>query len=555
MRKYLIFFTIFTAVLAQETGARYLVVTPDSFYNSIQPLVEWKHRMGYKTKVVKLSQIGSTTSAIKSYVADAYDNWDITPEYLLLVGAPNNIPFYPFPYSYYYVYSDNYYTNMDSDIYNEILSGRLNVHNNIELQTAVNKMLLYEKTPDMSDSSWFINACLIAREDYNTYPPPPYGDDSIYWSDIRHAKSYMLAHGYNTIDTLSKLLGNNASTVVNRVNQGRAFVLYRGTATNNWYTPFAVDVNQTQNGNKLPIVISATCGTLSSSGSPTTAERWFYTGTPTLPRGAAGYFATTTSGSNIAHLRSAVAKGFFNGLFAQGKRTFGQVCEAGRLNVYTMYSSSNEYRGFTTIGDPSMRIWTAIPQPLEVYHDSFLSVSDTSLIIAVQHNEWPVESALVCVMLDTIVYDYGYTGSDGVIFLDFDMLFEGNMHITVTAHNKIPYLDSIPVRATGVNDLTPPVEVRQSFIEAAPNPFSKLTTIRYMIHDPGSMMKDPALRIYDASGRLVKSLYHESSIMDHESVVWWDGTDNRGNRLPAGVYFVRAGSVSEERSIPVVLLE
>ncbi|MBE0433094.1 hypothetical protein IBX73_06475 [candidate division WOR-3 bacterium] len=553
MRKYLISFVILTAAaLAQETGARYLVVTADTFYSSIQPLVEWKHRMGYRTKVVKLSQIGSTTSAIKSYVADAYATWDIRPEYLLLVGAPNYIPFYAFAYT---CYSDNYYTNMNADIYNEILSGRLNVHNVTEAQTAVNKMLLYEKTPDLTDPSWFINACLIAREDYNTYPPPPYSDDSIYWSDIRHAKSYMLANGYNTIDTLSKLLGNNASTVVNRVNQGRAFVLYRGTATNNWYPPFAVDVNQTQNGNKLPIVLSITCGTLSSSGSPTAAEKWFYTGTPTLPRGAAGYFATTTSGSGIAHLRSAVAKGFFNGLFAQGKQTFGQACEAGRLNVYSMYSSSTEYRGFTTIGDPSMMIWTAVPKPLEVYHDSYLSVSDTSLIIDVQHNEWPVESALVCVLLDTVVYEYGYTNVSGVIVFNFDTLFEGNMHITVTAHNKIPYLDSIPVQPTGISEITPAVEARLSFIEASPNPFTRTTKMRYLILDPGYSTDDYSVGIYDASGRLVRSLDQGSIIQNQESVLWWDGTDNRGNRLPAGVYFVRAGSIREERSIPVVLLE
>lgn len=543
MRKYLVLFAILAgAGLAQDSGARYLVVTADTFYNSIQPLVEWKHRMGYKTKVVKLSQIGSTTSAIRSYVSDAYVNWDITPEYLLLVGAPNYIPFY----SYYDCYSDNYYTNMDADIYNEILSGRLNVHNVTEAQTAVNKMLMYEKTPDLSDPLWFINACLIVNEENSTYY------DSIYWSDVRHAKAYMLAHDYNTIDTLSRLLGNNASTVINRVNQGRAFVLYRGNATNNWYTPFGVYPDQTENGNKLPIVISATCGTLSSSGSATTAEKWFYTGTPTVFRGAAGYFATTTSGWNMAHLRSAVAKGFFNGLFAQGKETFGQACEAGRLNVYSMYYSSGEYRGFTTIGDPSMRIWTAVPQPLEVYHDSFLSVSDTYLTVTVQHNEWPVDSALVCVLLDTIVYEYGYTGGDGVIVLNFDTLAEGNMHVTVTARNKIPYLDSIPVRCTGVNELTPPVEVKQSFIEATPNPFSKLTKVSFGIEHSAERI---VISVFDAAGRLVKSFYHESGIIDHESVVWWDGMDDRGNRMPAGVYFVRAGALNEAQAIPVVLLE
>ncbi len=532
---------------AQETGARYLIITPDTLYQSIQPLAQWKNRMGLKTKVVKLSQTGSTATAIKNYVYNAYLTWQIKPEYLLLVGAANYIPYY-----YTYSYGDQYYTNMDADIYNEILSGRLNVHNVSEAQTAVSKILKYEKTPDLTDTLWFINACLIANEDGYTYPPPPYGDDSIYWSDVRNAKSQMLANGYNTIDTLSRLLGNNSSTVISRVNQGRSIVMYRGCGTNTWYYPFSVDPNQTQNGNKLPIVLSFTCGTLSYSSSPTISERWLYTGTPTTPRGGAGYFATTTSGSNIAHLRSAVCKGFINGLFSQRKWTFGAACEAGRLNVYNMYGSGSEYCGFTTIGDPSMRIWTGVPKPLTVYYDTALTVDYDSLIVDVMSEEAPVESAMVCVLIDTLVYKYGYTGSNGHIVIDFDSLVQGEMHITVTAHNKIPYLDSIRVGPTAVGELNPAVEARRSYIEAAPNPFSRMTTIKYMIHDTISMMENPVLSIYDASGRLVKSLYHESGILDHESVVSWDGTDNFGNRLPAGVYF--AGFDSDgPGAVPVIL--
>jgi hypothetical protein len=560
MRRYVsVFLLLCTIVFAQETGARYLIITHDDFYSAIQPLVEWKHRMGLKTKVVRTpSQIANTTTAIKSYIDNAYDTWPIQPEYILFVGSPYYIPFYIFSY----VYSDNYYTNMDADIYNEILSGRLTVHNSTEAQTVVNKILLYEKTPDLTDSLWFINACLIVNEDYGTYPPPPYGSDSIYWSDIRHAKSYMLAKEYNVIDTLSDLLGDNANTVVNRVNQGRAFVLYRGSGTNNWYYPFEVDVNQTQNGTMLPIVLSITCNTLSTSYMPMAAERWLLTGMPTLPRGAAGYFATSTSGSGIAHLRSAVCKGFFNALFAQGKQTFGEACEGGRLHVYNLYGSSSEYRGFTTCGDPAMRLWTGIPRPLEVYHDSALTLEAESLRVSVLCQDSPVESALVCVLLDTLVYEYRYTQNNGEIVFDLDTLTQGYLQVTVTARNKIPYIDSISVGLTHVEEGDGLAANQLLGIYAYPNPFSKLTTVSFNIEHNAERI---GLTIYDASGRLVRSFDLESSIpgstsqsgtdQNQKSVVKWDGTDNFGNRLPAGVYFVTAGAGGKERSVPVVLLE
>lgn len=544
-----------TAILGQEIGARYLIITHDNFYDAILPLAEWKHRQGLRTKVVKLSEIGSDTAQIHDYVVDAYNNWQIQPEYVLFVGAPSYIPFFLYGYGWDQAYSDNYYTNMDTDIYNEILSGRLTVHNSIEAQTVVNKILLYEKTPDVSDSLWFINACLIVNEDYWTYPPPPYGDDSIYWSDIRHAKNLMLANGYNTIDTLSELLGDNAATVLNRVNQGRAFVLYRGVGTNNWDYPFSVEPNQTQNGTKLPIVLSCTCGTLGTGSTPATAERWLLTGSPTQPRGGAGYFATTTSGFSIAHLRSAVCKGFFNALFQDHKRTFGEACEGGRVNVYTLYNSSTEYRGFTTVGDPAMEIWTATPKPMQIAYVSELSLEDDSLVVQVDYQEVPIESALVCVLLDTLVYEYGYTSSAGTIVFDFDTLVQGHMHITVTARNMIPYLDSIPVVNTLVNESTQPTTIHPFDITVSPNPFTHRTKIRYSILDSRYSIERPVLRVYDAGGRMVKSLNPGSSIPNQESEVLWDGTDNAGQRLPAGVYFLSLFGPDGEKRVPIVMLK
>jgi hypothetical protein len=558
MKQCLIVLFLFSAAsYTQEVGARYLIITHDNFYNAIQPLAEWKHRAGLRTKVVKLSQIGSTSSQIKDYVQNAYDTWQVTPEFLLLVGAPNYVPWG----SYYW---DNYYTNMDSDIFNEILSGRLTVHDATEAQAVVNKILLYEKTPDVTDTLWFTDACLIVREDYYTYPPPPYGDDSIYWSDIRYAKGLMLASCYNTIDTLSKLLGNSASTVMNRVNQGRAFVLYRGSGTNNWYYPFSVNPTQLQNDAKLPIVLSLTCGTIGTGSSPATAERWLLTGTPTLPKGAAGYFATTTSGSNIAHLRSAVCKGFFGGLFQQSKTTFGEACEAGRVNVYNLYNSSSEYRGFTTLGDPAMNIWTALPKPLGVMCDSLLSTRDDSLTVQVLFQDVPFESALVCVLFDTLVYGYGYTAVDGRIVLALRGLEPGFLQITVTAQNKIPYIDSIPIVDTRIEEATEPTPVNVRAITVHPNPFSDQTQIRFVVRDPqyteqelrnsNVEMRKYALNIYDAAGRLVRSFHLESGIIDDESMIRWDGYDSDGNRLPAGVYFVQTLISEEKHTMPVLLV-
>jgi len=76
-----------------------------------------------------------------------------------------------------------------------------------------------------------------------------------------------------------------------------------------------------------------------------------------------------------------------------------------------------------------------------------------------------------------------------------------------------------------------------------------------MIHDPGHMIRNPKLAIYDVSGRVIRSFNLESSIMNHESSLWWDGTDNVGNRVPEGVYFVRLQGIHFNITEKVILIE
>jgi hypothetical protein len=79
----------------------------------------------------------------------------------------------------------------------------------------------------------------------------------------------------------------------------------------------------------------------------------------------------------------------------------------------------------------------------------------------------------------------------------------------------------------------------------SPNPFRKSTVISYsslVINDQLPVTNDlqcPALRIYDVSGRMVKSFNLTSNILSLASAVSWDGTDQLNRPVPAGVYFVR----------------
>ncbi len=107
---------------------------------------------------------------------------------------------------------------------------------------------------------------------------------------------------------------------------------------------------------------------------------------------------------------------------------------------------------------------------------------------------------------------------------------------------------------TGIDEVTN-LEAHNLFLQVTPNPFAKLTNIRYTILDTRYWMKEPTLRIYDASGRMVKSFDLESSIQNQESAISWSGDDSAGRKLPCGVYFVKLDVGTETATRKVILVD
>jgi photosystem II stability/assembly factor-like uncharacterized protein len=80
--------------------------------------------------------------------------------------------------------------------------------------------------------------------------------------------------------------------------------------------------------------------------------------------------------------------------------------------------------------------------------------------------------------------------------------------------------------------------VQQVSLRAYPNPFSKLTSLSFGIEQSAERIE---LRIFDATGELVRS-FGPLPFAPSPMQVSWDGIDDAGNRVPAGVYFVRLES-------------
>ncbi|MGQ9665568.1 MAG: T9SS type A sorting domain-containing protein [bacterium] len=79
-------------------------------------------------------------------------------------------------------------------------------------------------------------------------------------------------------------------------------------------------------------------------------------------------------------------------------------------------------------------------------------------------------------------------------------------------------------------------DIQKTLLLVAPNPFFEEINIRCMIQ--GNQKSEVSLKIYDVSGRLVKSFDQIFSINHPVSSIVWCGVDDDGNELPAGIYFI-----------------
>ncbi|MEO0079102.1 MAG: C25 family cysteine peptidase, partial [candidate division WOR-3 bacterium] len=458
------------AIAFAENGARYLIITHDNYYQSIQPLAQWKHAKGMMCKVTRLSQIGYDTTAIKNYIRNAYNTWPVRPEYILLVGSPWDLParYYVIQHGGSYT-SDNIYGDMTGDLHVELPVGRFPCRSTAQCDVMVAKTLAYEKTPDLTDSLWMRRLTTVVNE--NEDP-----DDTIYWNDVRIAATLAGANNFKSCDSLSKLRGHTATSVVNSVTSGTAMVLYRGSGVGNWYQPFAVNPALTNNGNKLPIILSITCETMTlAPGESMVGDAWVKTGTVANLRGAVAFFGNThslQSGTTTVRKRSTVARAFFKALFQEQNYKLGRAIIRAKDSLYQVFADVAEYRGFNLLGDPELDIWTDTPRHPDIEHPAAIQPGPQQFPVTVSLRGAPFAGALVCVSMDTTVYAYGYTDNQGSIILDINPQDTGQLRLVVTGHNLYPYDTQVPVTQVAITEPNPGAIIL-SGLSAAPVVFTR----------------------------------------------------------------------------------
>jgi hypothetical protein len=481
-----------------SSGCDLLIITHPDFRSEVEDFSNWKHAKGYMTTVVDTDETGTTASDIGDYIQNAYDSWDPRPSYVLFIGDIQYVTtnyLYIHPYSGGYTASDLWYVTVDgSDYYPDIFMGRVPADSTSDIETFKTKVFGYEKTPP-SLESFYENVDVAAYfQDYN--PEDGY-EDRRFVRTSEEIRDYLLGLNYDVLriyctpayvnpthynngyygngeplppDLLRPTFAwdGDAMDIINSVNDGVLILNHRDHgAVDYWGDPYfdMGHINSLSNGELLPIVFSINCQTGWYDDGECFCEAFI----EKTSGGAVGIFGATRV--SYSGYNDYLCRGFYDSIWPsfdtqQGSTTpmytMGQVLNYGKTYMANTWGDPWDYERVTFemfhwFGDPTMEIWTDIPDILDVDHPSEVSGNGEITVTVCDQTQTPIEGALVCISNDNNLYGRGYTDENGEVTIDLGYLNSGTTPIiaedallVVTAHDYLPY------EATITSDITQP---------------------------------------------------------------------------------------------------
>ncbi|MBN2465535.1 T9SS type A sorting domain-containing protein [candidate division WOR-3 bacterium] len=143
---------------------------------------------------------------------------------------------------------------------------------------------------------------------------------------------------------------------------------------------------------------------------------------------------------------------------------------------------------------------------------------------------------------DNLIIEFVWQGDDGGSVYNFGYYTSGNRAVDArpsTAERGVPrnYMPRFRIHysTTGMAEGSVTLPEAEMRVEATPNPFTTTAAIKLQ----PAAGSDARVRIYDAGGKLVRTLGQSPVANRQSQVVVWDGRDEDGRRARAGTYFCR----------------
>ncbi|MCX6244337.1 MAG: C25 family cysteine peptidase [Bacteroidetes bacterium] len=474
----------------------YIIISPDGsdFVRWADSIANFRNQQGILTHVFTLTDVGgNTTTAIETFIDDAYNNWTIKPAACLLLGdygsdqqsnviSPlKTLAGETFP-------SDHIYADVNADDMAEIVFSRIVANNNAQLTTMCSKILNYERNPPMDTSyyqhpitalgwqteRWFQLCSEVVGGYFRTkMGKHPVRINAIYqgtpgsiWSSASNTNSvvsYFGPAGTGYIPQTPAEMpccwnGGNAAQVNAAIEDGSFMLQHRdhGMETG-WgepsYNNNSVDALQNV---KPTFVMSINCLTGKYNLSyDCFAERFLkhlYNGQNS---GALGLVCP--SEVSYSFVNDTFVWGMYDNMWPDFMPTYGtQPASRGVDPAFGMvagkyflkqsnwpYNTGDKkitYYLFHMHGDAFFRLFAELPQNLTVTHDAEIPEGATTFNITAN------DSADIALTVNNVIIATGLGSASGPVVITIPAQSAGTMVlVTVTKQNYLRYQDFVPV--------------------------------------------------------------------------------------------------------------
>ncbi|MEI6047440.1 MAG: C25 family cysteine peptidase [Bacteroidota bacterium] len=452
-----------------DQPVKMVIITDNAFRKQLVPFLKWKTQKGYKLKVLYKGEgaglAGNTYTQLKDTLTKIYrasTETDPPPEYLLIIGDVNRVPYYGEVTGTGNI-TDMYYGEFDGngDYIPEMYIGRLPVADTTELKSVISKIIQYEKF-EFADSNKFYSRALVTA-----------GNDAGYANHMNGQVKYATSYYLNSSNKINEshfyypqsVTTNTSDSIKKIINNGISFLNYTGHgSTDGWlytssgssYYVNGSDVAAMVNKNMYPFVISNACRTSQFNLSSSFGNRIVLA----HEKGAVGFIGCSNDSywdedfywsigacspsSDPTYLTTGL--GAYDRLFhTQGESasdwyfTMGQVIFAGNMAVSSSTSSKKKYywETYNLVGDPSVipilgkpdSFKIALPDTLPNGIRSFSLFAEPFAYIAVSHS-------------DTL-WDASFVSPSGSVMLEMAGLSNDSCLVVITGQNKFPIIKTI----------------------------------------------------------------------------------------------------------------
>ena len=438
-----------------QAPVRMLVIANRMFESCIQDWLAWKTMKGIYVDVNYTDNIGSTASAIQSFIQNKYAQ--NAPTFLMIMGDKDQVPASATGSETSCV-TDLSYSSIDGDQFADMFHSRFPAENVAQMTAMLNKALEYEQYT-MPDPSYLNNVLLIAGEDSGW--GVTVGRPTIWYATNYY---YNTEHGFQNVYEYSH---GTYTGCYNNLNTGVGFANYTAHGSNtSWAGPqFTVsDVNNLTNTHKYFLAmgnccqaadwgISGTCfgeamvraenkGAYAYIGScPSTYwlnDYYFGVGATSRADGTMPSYEETTMGCYDAIWRDD-AYNTVNAILYVGNLAGNAAQALGyTIHISTLYC----WQAYHVLGDGSIMPYRVQPTANNVSHMAIFPIGMPTYEVSA------VPGSYVAISKDGVLYGTALVGTTGTVQVPITPITSsGDVTICVTAPNRIPYIATVPAAA------------------------------------------------------------------------------------------------------------